>query len=212
MQSYHKNSTSTKNNTNKPEQKTLSFFSTSSTDNYKGKIVGEINYSRTNPQSLIPKIQELITKIENYKGKLHLNLNHKIKIKLKQGKTIFQDCINFLSKQKILQPLIFKEELCLDFPFENPSICDNEAYLTNIIRKKSQELGKIGIEMINFHYDLFILEPEISVLMQIIDDTNSKFQRRTNIFNPNAKYIGVNIGKKAHDVYCFYITFAKDYK
>ena len=51
---------------------------------------------------------------------------------------------------------------------------------------------------------------ELSVLLQIIDDTNSQFQRRKNIFMKDGKYIGINIGKVNESLYCYFLVFGKD--
>ncbi len=51
---------------------------------------------------------------------------------------------------------------------------------------------------------------ELSVLLQIIDDTNSQFQRRKNIFLKDAKYIGINVGRINESLFCYFLIFAKD--
>ncbi|MCQ2817148.1 MAG: hypothetical protein MJ252_07775 [archaeon] len=215
-----KGTVSTKNNTtknstsNKTGKRTFSFFSAeSNNDNYKSKIqnvVEDINYVRTNPKGLILKIKELIPKIQKEEDKVFLRINNKINIKLSKGESSFEECLNYLQTQKSLNTLIFKEELSLEFPEYNPDQCDKKNYLTEALNKKNTQVNKIGLKIINFHYDLSLLEPELSVLMQIIDDTNFIHQRRKNIFNSEAKYIGVNIGKKTEEVYCYYIIIAKD--
>ena len=50
----------------------------------------------------------------------------------------------------------------------------------------------------------------LSVLLQIVDDTNFMFHRRNNILNKNSKYIGINIGKIENGLYCYYLLFGKD--
>ena len=59
---------------------------------------------------------------------------------------------------------------------------------------------------------VFIVERELSVLLQVVDDTNSMCQRRNNILSKSSKYIGINVGKISNGLYCFYLLFGKDKK
>ena len=86
----------------------------------------------------------------------------------------------------------------------------NEKYLTDTLKKLKNELILKNIDIINFHYDIMNSNIELSVLLQIVDDTNSMFQRRKNIFNKNHKYIGLNIGKIEGGLFCYYLLFGKD--
>ena len=191
-------------------QKTVSIFTSNKIENFKCRFLKEINYARTNPQSYIPKIKKLMRSIHNTPNGLCLRVDQRINIKLLTGRRAFESCIKFLEKQRALQPLFSKDEIAIDFPFERPDLCDNQFYLTQMLDKKKQELKNENMKIVNFHYDLIIPNPELSVLMQLIDDTNSKYQRRLNIFNEDAKYIGISIGKKSEGVICFYSLFAKD--
>jgi hypothetical protein len=53
---------------------------------------------------------------------------------------------------------------------------------------------------------------ELSVVLQIVDDTNSMFQRRNNLLNKNYKYIGINVGKLNDGIFLYYFLFANDKK
>ena len=64
--------------------------------------------------------------------------------------------------------------------------------------------------MVNFHYDIMIPNPELSVMLQVVDDTNSSYQRRNNIFNEDVQYVGISLGKIHNDLLCFYFVFGKD--
>ena len=48
-----------------------------------------------------------------------------------------------------------------------------------------------------------------STTIQIIDDTNSNYQRRKNIFNPKARYIGITEGNLWDYMKCYYLLFAE---
>ena len=105
--------------------------------------------------------------------------------------------------------LILKNELCLPFPKVNISDCNRESYLTSMLSLKNEELKKCGIEMVNFHYDIMIPNPELSVMLQVVDDTNSSYQRRNNIMSDVIKYVGISFGEVKKGIYCFYLLFAK---
>ena len=88
--------------------------------------------------------------------------------------------------------------------------CISESYQNQILTKIKNDLLKYNIQVNNFHYDIMNSNIELSVLLQIVDDTNSMFQRRKNIFGKNIKYIGLNIGKIENGLYCYYLLFGKD--
>ena len=201
---------STDMNSGQPIQKTITIFTFNKIELFKKRLLKELNNARTEPQKFIPKIKKLMENIHHTSNGLCLKVDHKINIKLLSGRRAFLSCLHFLEKQKVLQPLFLKEEIALEFPYDNPEICDDPNYLTQILDKKKMELKNDDLKIVNFHYDLIIPNPELSVLMQLVDDTNSKYQRRLNIFNEEAKYIGISIGKKANGVICFYLLFAND--
>ena len=66
------------------------------------------------------------------------------------------------------------------------------------------------VEYDSSFYDIMNSNVELSVLLQIIDDTNSQFQRRNNIFDKTIKYIGINVGRVNESLFCYYLLFGKD--
>ena len=82
--------------------------------------------------------------------------------------------------------------------------------MTCALNNFKQHLFEKNYELINFHYDIMTSNIELSVLLQIVDDTGSLFHRRNNIFHKNAKYIGINIKKLEKGLYCYYLVFGKD--
>ena len=174
------------------------------------ELLYKINEIRSNPFILINRINKQISQIHTQKNQPYFIADKNNYIKLYQGKQTFYDCIKFLQKQKSLPVLILKDELSLPFPELNISNCNKESYLTSILNAKNEELRKNGIEMVNFHYDIMIPNPELSVMLQVVDDTNSSYQRRNNIFNEDVQYIGISLGKIHNDLLCFYFVFGKD--
>ena len=216
------------------KEKNLSNFSSDCTNHIRGNIYNlnyefsnkleelriqmiiEINNIRNNPQSLIPKIEKYKSKISNYGNQIFIIIDRENKLKLSKGKIIFESCKSYLEKKKSVSSLYLKNELTFPFPEngENSEMkledCISEKYLTPTLIKIKNNILKYNIEINNFHYDIMNSNIELSVLLQIVDDTNSMFQRRKNIFNKNHKYIGLNIGKIEGGLFCYYLLFGKD--
>ena len=216
------------------KEKNLSNFSSDCTNHIRGNIYNlnyefsnkleelriqmiiEINNIRNNPQSLIPKIEKYKSKISNYGNQIFIIIDRENKLKLSKGKIIFESCKSYLEKKKSVSSLYLKNELTFPFPEngENSEMkledCISEKYLTPTLIKIKNNILKYNIEINNFHYDIMNSNIELSVLLQIVDDTNSMFQRRKNIFNKNNKYIGLNIGKIEGGLFCYYLLFGKD--
>ena len=95
-------------------------------------------------------------------------------------------------KDKIVLPLPKTEEEMMNHKFIN-----NKA---NELMKKTK---------INFYFQEYIKNPEVAVLMMIVDDNkNMNGAKRNNILNPELKYIGINstfIGKN----FVAYFSFSK---
>ena len=170
----------------------------------------KINEIRSNPFALVNTINKHVSQIHTHKNQPYFVADKNNYIKLFKGKDTFYECIKFLQKQKSLPVLTLKDELSLPFPELNVSNCNKESYLTPMINAKNEELKKHNIKMVNFHYDIMIPNPELSVMLQVVDDTNSSYQRRNNIFHEDAKYIGISLGRIQHDLLCFYFVFGKD--
>lgn len=177
-------------------------------------MLREINQARTDPLSYITKIEYLkqFVKTKNNHCFLFLNSTNHININLKKGIEAFDNCIEFLKEisrqEHKLVPLIMKEELKIPFPINSPEICTNQDYIRNIIQFKTEE-NRGNFKIIDFHYDICYNNVEVSTLLQIIDDTNSNYQRRKNIFNPHAKYIGISEGTIFDNMRCYYLLFAE---
>ena len=172
-------------------------------------MLKEINLARTDPLSYAKKIENLKEKIVTVVNNIYLDVG--ISLKLFKGAERFDNCVNYLkalSKKRKLEPLRMNEQLKVPFPIQTPLLCIDKDYIKNIILFKIEEL-KGKIRFIDFHYDICISNPELSTMMQIIDDTNSNFQRRNNIFNPRAKTVGITEGIIRQNMSCYYLMFAE---
>ena len=84
----------------------------------------------------------------------------------------------------------------------------NGTIASPILKFKTEE-NRDKFSIIDFHYDICYDNIELSVILQIIDDTNSNYQRRKNIFNPKARYIGITEGNLWDYMKCYYLLFAE---
>ena len=179
-------------------------------------MLKEINNSRKNPLSVIPKIEKYFQYIDvSHKNECFIRVDEKNKIRLYKGKNLFIQCQNFLKKLSSLPSFILKNEMTFPFPEIKNKIsineCTNEFYLSKTLKAINEEMEKKNnIKILNFHYDIMTSNTELSVVLQIVDDTNSLFQRRNNIFRKDGKYIGINVGKISDDLFCYYLLFGKD--
>ena len=178
-------------------------------------MLNEINNSRKNPLNIISKIEKYYDMINiSKKNEYYIKIDEKNKIKLYKGKKSFDQCKNYLKNLNSLPIFILKNEMTFPFPEKNNITieeCTNEFYLNKTLKIINEELEKnFKITIINFHYDIMNNNTELSVILQIVDDTNSMFHRRNNIFNKEAKYIGINVGKISENLFCYYLLFGKD--
>ena len=181
-------------------------------------MIMEINSIRKNPSIIIEKINKYSPFIKSLSKDSFIQVDKNNKIKLNQGKDLFESFKNIIIKKKPMSELILKNELTFPFPTNSEyEYIDNsnlefiqENYLTITLKKIKNILYEKNIELVNFHYDIMNSNIELSVLLQIVDDTNSMFQRRNNLLNRLTKYIGINIGKMSNGLYCYYLLFGKD--
>ena len=176
-------------------------------------LFSEINLVRIKPENMINKIEKYmnnISKTEN--GNFYIKADEINNINLHKGKIIFEECKNYLKNKLPLNKLILKNELTFPFPenYSDVTQCVEEKYLTSTIKKIKENLK--DFEIMNFHYDIMNFNTELSVVLQIVDDTNSMFQRRNNLLNKNYKYIGINVGKLNDGIFLYYFLFANDKK
>jgi hypothetical protein len=178
-------------------------------------MLKEINEVRTNPAKYADKINKYISRIKCYDDlsdlhkKFYFQVDENVKINLIKGVEAFEKCISQLkSSQPILRPLEYSEDLCFPFPSEKPEISSQKEYLTETFIKMSREIKNKDMNISGFHYDNNINDAEISTILQIVDDNNSRGQRRSHILDKDAKYVGINIGKIKPGLFCIYLLFA----
>ena len=200
---------------------TLKLEESSDLENIRELMFNEINLMRLNPNLINQKIDKYINLIKTLSKYSYIQVDKINKIKLNKGKKFFELSKSIIEKEKPVYPFILKNNLTFPFPedLENDLIEINENqnfdfikenYLTNALNDFKIKIIEKNLELLNFHYDVMNSNVELSVLLQIIDDTGSFFHRRNNIFHKTAKYIGINIKKLENGLFCYYLTFAKD--
>ena len=175
-------------------------------------MLKHINNARTNPLYYIEKIEQLKSKIfyNANTNKHYIQLDEQ-RFLLNKGIESFDNCISYLKLIAIkpqLKPLIMKDELKLPFPNHCSSICIENGFLRNLLLFKTVETQST-FTIVDFHYDVCVCDSELSVIMQIIDDTDDNYQRRKNIFNAHVQFVGISEGKIKENICCYYLLFAK---
>jgi hypothetical protein len=102
--------------------------------------------------------------------------------------------------------LEFREDLVIPLP-ENPKEWKDNKKIAELFGNKKKEVADKYRDC-NFILDLEISNPEISLILQIIDDNPFQGKRRENLLNPNNKYIGISCAK-VKTKFCCYIVTAK---
>ena len=151
---------------------------------YVKKVFFLINKIRTDPSKFADVVisYEKFIKEENEKK----IFDHKLKVSLNEGKKMFEDSAEFLRNLSPMPELLFKDEIVLECPEEPNNIRDINYF-------KQKVLEKIKQQKIEAYFKDSIKEPEISVLLMIVDDArkNAK-KKREAVLNPKFKYIGIS--------------------
>lgn len=152
--------------------------------NYVKKVFYLINKIRTNPSNFADYVissQKYIKESED-----RIIFDHKIKVALNEGKKMFLECAEYLRKLQPMDELIFNDEIVLECPTESNNIKDINYFKDKVIEKKENQ-------NIEAYFKDSIYEPEISVLLMIVDDSpkNPK-KKREAVLNRKFKFIGIS--------------------
>ncbi|MCQ2819920.1 MAG: hypothetical protein MJ252_21860 [archaeon] len=208
------NQTDCKKN-NALNQLSFSHNKTYSENNLANQLLEEINQIRTNPQSYKSKIKKYMLNIIYQNGKFLLKTENEIYLSLMKGESAFEDALKYLSHSQQMLPLQMIDELKIDLEYFNEGNASfkmenfsSSEFIDKSINKIKKKI-KNKYEILGFHYDMSTNNPELSTVMQIVDDTNSFMVRRNIIMNPKVRYIGISILKLKPNVFCYYLVFAK---
>ena len=116
----------------------------------------------------------------------------KVKVNLYRGEECFREAAEILKSTPPMEKLKFSNNIVIPLP-------DNEEDIINstFIKNKVNEIRRNS--NINVYFKEYIKNPEIAVLLMIVDDTEvMNGKKRECLLNPNFKYIGIDskfIGK-----------------
>lgn len=181
---------------------------------YNQRVFELINQIRLNPseysQTILDNINYVITetrgivnKETGIEEKKQINVfKKKVKVNVYKGKESFREAAEILKKTPPMEKLQFNKDIAIPLP-------DNEEDIINssFIKSKVNEIRKHF--NINIYFKEYIKNPEIAVLLMIVDDSeNFRGKKRECLLNPNLKYIGIDskfIGTK----FIAHLSFSK---
>ena len=177
---------------------------------FKEKILAEINLARTNPSYYAEKLEDMIKLIKPNKSekknknrqiyKYVLEYSHKKNIGLSTGEESFRKAIDLLRNMIPLNPLQMESEIYIDI--EKEHLTDIENVIIEKTKKIKEKFPKLKV-----HMDM-IRDPELSAILQIVDDTVFKGKRREAILNPNFKLISLSQVKNENKELYTFLSFA----
>lgn len=175
------------------------------------QLLEEFNEARTKPFKYQMKLEGMNKYIKRKKNKPGIkdttylfHYPNSDKVKLPTGPAAFQKAMNFLKNLKPLPFLRWNEEIRIDIPYYI-EIFDRE-YLEKLIKDKKVQL-KNKYPMFSVNLDIFT-HPEVSAILQIVDDNIFHGQRRDLIFNENITEFAVSQGRDKNDKLYTIICFA----
>ena len=151
---------------------------------YVKKVFFLINKIRTNPT----KFAEIVTNSEQYIKQIGERkiFDHKLKVALNEGQKMFDDCAEYLKNLSPMAELIFNDDIVLECPKEANNIKDINFFKQKVNEKSEQQKLKA-------YFKDSIKEPDISVLLMIVDDSQKNpRKKRQAVLNPNYKFIGIS--------------------
>jgi hypothetical protein len=143
-----------------------------------------INQARRNPQAYANKILENLQYIINEHGKLVFK--KKVKVLLNRGEAAFREAADELNNISPMDELVMKPEIIIPLPESEEEMNDNNMLRNKVIKIRENY-------NINVYFKNMIKNPEIAVLLLIVDDSvNNPGKKRKAILNPEFKKIGID--------------------
>ena len=170
------------------------------TNRFNSRVLDLINKIRRDPPSYANTILENIQYITNENNKLIFK--KKVKVLLNKGEDAFRNAAEDLKKMGPMNDLTMKDEIAIPLPLSQEEIYDDALLINqvNIIRQNYN---------INVYFKNMIKNPEIAVLLLIVDDSiHSPGAKRRAILNPNFRKIGIN-SKFINTTFVSFFSFSK---
>ena len=143
-----------------------------------------INQVRKNTKDYANKVLDNIKYIITENGKKVFK--RKVKVLLNTGEPAFRNAANYLNTLSPMEELIMKPEIIIPLPVSEEERDDN-----NLLKQKVMKIRENY--NINVYFKNMIKNPEIAVLLLIVDDSaNSPGKKRKAILNPEFRKIGID--------------------
>ena len=181
---------------------------------YNEKVFYLINQIRQNPSSYAQIIQSSIKNIKKEndiikdeitgieKERTRIIFKKKLKVALYRGEPAFIEAEEILRNTNPLPPLQLNPNIIIPLP-QNESQIKDSTYLKNKITEIRKNYN------IDIYYKDLIKDPELSVLLMIVDDNyKNAGRKRESILNKEYKYIGIS-SKLFGKAFIAYFTFSK---
>ena len=173
-------------------------------NHYNQKVFELINQIRLNPseyyQTILDNINFIIKETHGVvnketgivENKEIFVFKKKVKVNLYRGEEGFREAAEALKNTSPMEKFIFNKDIVIPLPDKEEDIIDS-----TFIKNKANEIRLHS--NINVYFKEYIKNPEIAVLLMIVDDTEvMSGKKRECLLNPNFKYIGIDskfIGK-----------------
>jgi hypothetical protein len=174
-------------------------------ENFVDDLLAAINRVRANPSEFQYNIFDNIQHIRSEEGKLIFDAQG-TKVAVVGGEEAFKASAAKMLNYQPCSALEFRDDLVINVPEDNKD-WKNNTLITQLLASKKKEVAGRYAECA-FNMDMGVSDPELSVLLQIVDDSPFKGKRRENILNPEHKYVGIHYVKQKHK-FCCYMVFAK---
>jgi hypothetical protein len=183
-------------------------------NHYNQRAFELINKIRLNPseysQTVLDNINNIITETHRVvnketgieETKQSIVFKKKVKVYLFKGEESFEEAAKILKNTPPMEKLKFNKDIVIPLPKNEEDIINS-----SFIKSKANEIR--AHSNINVYFKEYIKNPEIAVLLMIVDDSeNLNGKKRECLLNPNLKYIGIDsafIGKS----FIAHFSFAK---
>ena len=154
------------------------------TNRFNFRALDLINKIRRDPPAYADTILENMKYIVNENNKIIFK--KKVKVLLNKGEEAFKSAAEILKQMNPMEDLIKKNEIAIPLPLTEDEINDN-TLLVNQVNNLRQNYN------INVYFKNLIKNPEIAVLLLIVDDSKNKpGAKRNALLNPKFRKIGIN--------------------
>ena len=154
------------------------------TNRFNFRVLDLINKIRRDPPSYVSTILENMKYIVNENNKIIFK--KKVKVLLNKGEEAFKSAAEILKQTNPMEDLIKKNEIAIPLPLTEDEINDN-TLLVNQVNNLRQNYN------VNVYFKNLIKNPEIAVLLLIVDDSKNKpGAKRNALLNPKFRKIGIN--------------------